>query len=94
MRSEEGHRVQNGSVRHRSSSGEDYTVNNDLEPLMLDEVIGNEDALDHKSDILLGVLCALSIVVWDRIVMKIMVLTETEPESPLKWYQAGGCDGL
>jgi len=33
MRSEEGHRVDNGSVRHRSSSGEDYAINNDLEPV-------------------------------------------------------------
>jgi len=33
---------------------------------MLDEVIGNAGALDQKSDILLGVLGTLSIVVWDR----------------------------
>ena len=33
---------------------------------MLDEVIGNEDALDYKSDILLDVLGTLSIVIWDR----------------------------
>jgi len=32
---------------------------------VLDEIIGNEDALDYKSDILLGVLGALSIVIWD-----------------------------
>jgi len=32
MRSEEGHRVDNGSVRHRSS-GEDYAINNDFEPV-------------------------------------------------------------
>ena len=71
MRSEGDHWLDNASVRHRSS-GEDYAINNDIDPvnplrlLMLDEVIGNEDALDHKSDILLGVLGALSIVVWDR----------------------------
>jgi len=33
---------------------------------MLAEVLGNEDALDHKSDILLSVLGALPKVVWDR----------------------------
>jgi len=32
---------------------------------MLTEVLGNEDALDHHTDILLGVLGALPKVVWD-----------------------------
>ena len=68
----EGHRLDNGSVRHHPSSGESYTINNDLEPtnprgqLILAEVLGNEDALDHRSNILLGVLGALPKVVWDR----------------------------
>ena len=72
-RSEESHQLDNGSARHHSSgSGEGYTINNDLEPadphkqFMLAEVLGNEDALNHKSDILLGVLDALPKVVWDR----------------------------
>ena len=33
---------------------------------MLAEVLGNEDAPDHKSDILLGVPGALPKVVWNR----------------------------
>jgi len=63
---EEGHQLDNGSVRHHPSSGEGYTINNDLEPanphrqLILAKVLGNED-------VLLGVLGALPKVVWDRV---------------------------
>ena len=43
----------------------------------------------HESNILLGVLDAVPKIVGDK---EMMVLSETEPELPLKWYQGEGFD--
>jgi len=79
-------------------SGEGYTINNDLElanphrQFMLAEVLGNDDALDYMSDILLGVLGALPKVVWDR------ARNEDggfeRDRAGVAFRQAGGFDGL
>ena len=86
------------SARQRFSkapplSGEGYTINNDLEPanprgqLMLAESL----VMKTSCSVFLA-LCQKSSGI--ELGMKVEVLNETEPESPLKWYQAGGFDSL